>query len=278
MNKRSCVIFRVLLNRYQSHDTQAFLSFFSKEEIEKITSLQISSTDMSPILGQPGTVMSRIHYSWLQPLIASFPEVLREVMIASLTPEQIVGFQRSSLPKVSSCTKNFLLSRLYNLLEMDKHLPIEYLPQTELTSLVYLKKQDLMNLIDFLGLHDLASEVRKIVDRNQLMNVYACLNDKQTQYLKMCLNQKEQLTVQKLGINFDQQNCSLLMQMVHKRGIVRLSRAFFGEPEDLLWHMAHILDSGRGNILLKEHQSRVRFKITDVLKEQVITTLNFLKT
>lgn len=278
MNKRACVIFKVLMNRYQTSDPRSFLSILPLEEAKSVSSQKIFSHDLSPIVGQPCTVMKKIHYSWLQPLIALFPDSLKGVVIASLTHEQMTGFHLASVPLVSSCVKNFLLSRLYDLLEMNHHLPIEYLPQSELNALALLKKQDLMGLIDLLGLYDLASEVRKIVDSNQLKNVFACLSAKQAHYLKACMNQKDQLTVQKLGFDFAKQDCSLLMKGVHKRGIVRLSRALYGEHEDLVWHIAHILDSGRGNILLKEHASSVLSKVTEVLKQQVMTTLNFLKT
>lgn len=278
MNKRACVIFKVLMNRYHTSDVRPFLSILPLEEAKEVASQKILSKDLGPILGQPCTVTAKIHYSWLQPLINTFPEPLKRVTVASLTQEQKMGFQFSSLPLVSSSIKNFLLSHLYGLLGMNHHLPIEYLPQSELNALAHLNKLDLMALIDLLGLYDLASEVRKIVDRNQLKNVFGCLSAKQAHYLKACMNQKDQLVVQKLGLDFTKQDCSLFMKVIHKRGIVRLSRALLGEHEDLVWHIAHILDSGRGNILLKEHASSVLSKVTDVLKQQVMTTLNFLKT
>lgn len=278
MNKRAAVIFRVLLNRYHRKSDRSYLSALPVEEAKAISAQVVSSTDLLPILGQPSSVMAKIHYSWLQPLVAHFPDSLKMQVIASLTEEQMAGFRTTSLPKVSSFVKIFFLTRLYHLLQMDQHLPVEYLPQTDLSPLASLKKLDLMGLIDFLGLHDLAAEVRKIVDRNQLRNVFACLNPKQTHYLKMCLNQKAQLTVQKMGLDLSKQNCSLLMQTVHKRGIIRLSRSLCGEHDDLVWHIAHILDSGRGSILLKEHEACERSKVTEVLKQQVINTLSFLTT
>lgn len=179
---------------------------------------------------------------------------------------------------ISNIAKAFILNRLYQYLEINEHLPIEYLPETEFSLLTKWTKAQFIDLIDYLGLYDLASEVRHIVNRNYLKNIYTCLTPKQFYYLKVCLHQKEQLVSPKLGIDPTKQDCPQLKRIIHRRGLLRLGRALCGQHADLVWHIAHTLDMGRDNLLLKEYQPEELPKVTQILKQQVLNLINFLKT
>jgi hypothetical protein len=276
MDKRSWMMLRVLINRYNPKAGNALLKFLPQDALQVVTALDIRSTDLSPILQQPQKSLSRIHYSWIQPLLEKFPDRLQPVVISALTNEQMTGLKVSTRLALSDFVKNFILTQLYGLLKIDEHFPIEYLPETELSPLAQWTKQQLMNLMDFLGLYDLASEVRHIVNRNYLKNIYTCLTPKQFYYLKVCLHQKEQLISPKLGIDPTKQDCPKLKQIIHRRGLLRLGKALCGQHPDLVWHMAHVLDMGRGNLLLKEYQPEAS-KVTPILKQQVLNLINFLK-
>lgn len=268
---------KVLINRYNSQAGNALLKFLPQEDLQAVTTLNIQSTDLTPILQQPQTALAGIHYSWFQPLLKIFPDHLQPVMIAALTPEQIVGLQGSFSSSISPVVKTFVQNQLYQLLKISEHFPVEYLPETELSPLTQWKKQQLIHLIDFLGLYDLASEVRHIVNHAYLKNIYSCLTPKQFHFLKMCLHQKERLTSPKLGIDPTKQNCVQLKQVVHRRGLLRLGKALCGQHADFVWHFAHLLDRGRGTILLKEYQPEALLKVTSILKQQVLSLMNFLK-
>lgn len=278
MDKRGWMMLRVLVNRYNAKAGNALLRFLPESELKAVTALDIRSTDLAPMLQQPQKSLHHIHYSWIQPLLEQFPDQLKPVLIASLLPEQKRGFKTPSLPAVSDLVKTFMLTQLYHLLKINEHFPIEYLPETELSPLANWSKSEIVNLIDFLGLYDLASEVRQIVNRDHLKNIYSCLTPQQLAYLKLCLHQKEQLTSPKLGIDPSKQDCERLKQVVHRRGLLRLSKALCGQHPDLVWHMTHTLDMGRGAILIKEYQPKALPKITQILKEQVLSLMNFLKT
>lgn len=278
MDKRSCMMLRVFINRYNSEAGNNLLKFLPQEQAQAVMNQDIRSADLSPILKQPHQSLARIHYSWLQPALKQFPESLRLTFLSALTPEQIAGLKVTSPIILSDVAKVFILNQIYHQLNIGDHLPIEYLPETELTLLTKWKKSQLTELADFLGLYDLATEVRYIVNRNYLKNIYDCLTPKQTYYLKMCLHQKEQLVSPKLGIDPTKQDCSQLKQLIHRRGLIRLGRALCGQHTDLVWHIAHTLDMNRGTFLLKEYQPKELPKITQILKQQVLGLVNFLKT
>ena len=255
MDKRSCMMLRVLINRYNPKAGNALIKFLPQEEARAVLAQDIRSTDLAPILQQPQKALAKIHHSWIQPIIHKYPESLRPLLISALTPNQIAGFNIVSPMAISQVVRGFILNQLYQQLEISEHTPLEYLPETELTPLATWTKAQFIDLANFLGLYDLASEVRHIVNRNHLKNIYTCLTPKQFHYLKMCLHQKEQLVSPKLGIDSTQQDCVKLKQVIHRRGLLRLGKALCGQSPDLAWHIAHILDRGRGNLLLKESNS-----------------------
>jgi hypothetical protein len=277
MDKRGWMMLRVLINRYNPDMGNALLKFLPEEGLQKISTLDIHSSDLTPILQQPQKSLASIHYSWIQPLLKKFPDSLHPVVMGTLTAEQIGGLQASTSATVSDLARTFIRNQLYHLLKIGDHFPLEYLPETELSPLTNWTKQQLVQLIDFLGLYDLASEVRHIVNRNYLKNIYSCLTPKQFHFLKACLHQKEQITSPKLGIDPTKQDCDKLKQVVHRRGLLRLGRALCGQHPDLIWYLAHKLDMGRGTVLLKEYQEKALPKITPILKQQVLNLMNFLK-
>lgn len=272
------MMLRVFINRYLPKINKNLDRYLPKKEVEAIMNYSITSTNLAPILEQPQNSLASIHYSWIQPLIQNFHSTVQPAIVGALSEEQMTGLRKiTSSTLTSPIGKEFILNQLYQQLNLGDHLPIEYLPETELTPLSGWKKNELIELADFLGLHDLAAEVKQIVNRNYLKNIYTCLNQKQLYYLKLCLQQKAQLVSPKLGIDPTQKDCQKLNQIIHRRGLIRLGKALWGQHPDLIWHIAHTLDMGRGTILMKEFQPQEQPKVTKILKQQVLNLMNFLK-
>lgn len=279
MDARSWMMLKVLVNRYNPKAGNTLLKFLPQEEAQLLAQHEISSSDIDPILFQPQRTLGRLHYSWLQPLIENhIPEQLKPIAIAALKPEQ-ASYLRGDAPpaSISEPVRTFFIDHMYNMLKLKEHLPLEYLPETEFYPLASWSKKKLVTLIDFLGLHDLAYEVKSIVNKKYLENIYSCLSQKQLAYLKLCLQQKEKLKPKKLGINLAERNCAKLKGILHHRGILRFSYALAGQHRDLVWYIAHTLDSGRGKIVLKLYKEQPIPNVTSVIKTQVTHLMNFLK-
>lgn len=277
MDRRGWMILRVLINRYNPKAGNALLKHLPEEEKQEVLAQSIESTDLIPLLIQPKKALTQMHYSWIRPLLNHFSEHFYPAVAAALNPAHIRGLKLGPPIEISEPVKNFILHHLYQFSKAHEHLPIEYLPESEFSPLADWSKAKLVHLIDFLGLYDLASDVRHIVNRNYLKNIYTCLTPKQFHYLKVCLHQKERIISPKLGIDPSKQDCVKLKQVIHKRGLIRLGRALCGQHPDLIWHIAHRLDTGRGKILLKDYRSEALPKITPVLRQQVLNVMNFLK-
>lgn len=278
MDAKGWMIFRVLVNRFHPKGSDAVLKFLPDDERQKVLEQDVRSSDLMPILCEPQRLVAELHYSWINTLLEQFPKTLRPLVIAALGPEQRTRLSPSGegIPGISAVVKDFFIDQLYMKLDGASHLPIDYLPVTELSPLIQWKRKDLLSLVDYLGLHDLAVEVRHIVDKVMLQQIYACLTPKQLYYLNVCLHQKEQLVAPRLGITLKMSG-EELKKLLHSRGLLRLGRAMAGQHPDLLWHLCHLLDTGRGEVLRKCYQEQLIPTVTPILKGQVLNIMNFLK-
>ena len=278
MDSKGWMMLKVLINRFNPKAGDTLIKFLPQEETPSVTSQDIRSNDLLPLLYQSQRTLDKTHYSWLVPLITKFPEPLRPFVISSLLPEQQAGLtQENTGTYVSPPVKNFLRNQLYRHLKANQHLPLEYIPETDFSPLLQWKKRELVRLIDFLGMHDLAFEIRGIVNKNYLKNLYSCLSPKELYYLKVCLHQKERLVSPKLGIDPTKQDCPRLRQVLHRRGLIRLGKALAGQHADLVWYIAHALDTGRGRLLLRYYQPHPIPNVTPILKQQVFNVITFMK-
>lgn len=278
MDSRTAAILSIFIHRYNPKAEEALLHFLPAEDRQAVQRHAIRSADFTPLLMQPHQVLSNMHYSWIQPLLEKFPPSLHPLLLSALTIEQVKGFQPIATPSpMSPPVRAFIVNYLYQHLQADQRLPLDYLPVTELSPLAQWTKSKLTLLIDFLGIHDLASEVRRIVNKHHLQNIYSCLSPKQYAYLNVCLHQREVIVAPKLEIDLTKRNNSQLKLMLHRRGLARLTKALSGQHADLVWYIAHILDSGRGHIVLNTYQLAPPKNVTHLLKNQVINLMNFLK-
>lgn len=278
IDPKGWMMLKVLINRYSPRTGEALLRFLPQEEVRELKAQNIHSNDLMPLLYQPQRLIERIHYSWLQPIMEKFSRPMQLLFLGVVTPEQASAIQpEATPPNLSAPIKTFLVQQLYEKLNVSHLLPIEYLPETDFSSLLNWSKRDLTVLADFLGLHDLARDIRTIVNNQQLQNLYACLTPKEVRYLKICLHQKDKLISPKLGVDFSQQDCTKLRQVLHKRGLVRLGKALAEQHPDLIWYISHTLDIGRGSIVIRSCDKEADANITLALKLQVTNLMNFLK-
>jgi len=273
---------RVLLNRYHQRSQEAFLKGLPKTDLQNLANQNTPSEDVAAALTAPLDKIRHIHYSWLIPILKSLPEGLKSLTVAALPQPQsgrLCKFLKMHHPKIplSPPVKTFLINTLYERVDKKKTLPVQYLPQTELSILASLSKDKLIVLIDFLGLFDLAESIRQIVDTKTLKNIYSCLDAKKQQFLRICLHQKEKVSSHRLDLNLWHGECHSLHKILHRRGLHRLGRALIGQHPDFIWHVLHTLDSGRGKLLSVSIAQEESTGISSALAQQVQNTLNFLK-
>jgi hypothetical protein len=157
-------------------------------------------------------------------------------------------------------------------------LPLAYLPNTVLSPLSTLNKNQLVALIGFLGVHDLAESIRHIINKKFLAKLYNVLNAKQKHCLRTCLHKPEKVVSTKMEIEKWDGDPKKLDTMLQRRGLVRLGKALCGQHPDLVWYITHTLDSGRGGILLQNFSPEATTGVTPHLVQQVVNMIDFLNT
>lgn len=282
MENKSWMILRLLLNRYHTGNVEALLRGLPEGDSQKVLNQNIESKNVKATLFQPAENLKIIHYSWLIPKLQNLSKD-KLFLVLSLLPEPQGSKLRDHFseltepPHLSPPMKSFLFQQLYSELQLNQIMPLEYLPESELTPLVKLKKNEIIELIDFLGLHDLAEEIHHIVDKKILENIYSCLTKKKQAYIRQCFHRKDKLVTQRLQLENWDGDCQKLMKLLHHRGMVRLGYALSGQHPDLLWYITHILDTGRGEKLSRYYHKEGIPGVTASLKKQILKVINFFK-
>lgn len=283
MQPKSTIMLRILMNRYCRQDQDSFLRCLPRGDAQALMHFQLSLSDPTAAFIDPLARIHTIHYSWVVEVLKKSPPEVQQLFISSLQEQQAELLRPHldlKLPadEIADPLKNYMIWYvLKNLTGARKVLPKEFLPRSSLTPLIVYSKPQLVELINFLSLHDLADEVRYILDQKTLKNIYACLSQPEQQYLNLCMNQRGGLSTPRMGLDRWSGNCAKLRNVLQTRGIVRLGKALSGEHPDLIWYLAHILDIKRGQVLIKCFSKETLPKVTPLLNVQVQAIMKLIK-
>ena len=281
MLKDKGIFLKILLSRSPEAFPPTILKQLPNEIRETLLSNLIESKDIAPLLNQKSKTLEKWHYSWISQFLAPLDLKKRQAFmpLLNLTQQKGVASVLHTTPVLVEPTlfqKNFYKFCLYPLLKWDTVLPIEYLPKSSFNRLLELKKNELLKLIDYLGFYDLAHEMRRIVAKKTLKDIYACLSKEEQIFLRQCLHAKDNVVTPNLHLENWKGDKKILMALLHRRGLTRLSLALSGQHPDLIWHLAHILDTGRGQLLQKNTHRLKITSLTDAVGLQVENALNNL--
>jgi hypothetical protein len=272
---------RVLLNRAHGNVSEALLKSLSKEDARAVLSHSVAETNPIPLLQQSIRTLPKLHYSWVAAALKPIDPLKRIALVACLEEEQRSGITQmfhepTPTPISSPLLRQFYLQHLYPLLHINAHIPIEYLPESPFKNLLELKKNQIVELIDFLGLYDLAREMRQIVATKNIKNLYRCLSAKQQQFLRTIIHHKDKVVTTTLNLEKWNGEENILTQLLHKRGLMRLTAALSGQHPDLIWYLSRILDTGRGRFLEQHTKKEALSTISEALTLQVENVKHFL--
>lgn len=282
MKPKGHIFFKVLLNKFNPGSAESLLKYLPKEEAQNISRQPQLSNDPSEVFTWPEMLIARTHYSWLAPILAQMPKKLQPTILAALPPQAILGLQKITniqpqKNSLSSPAKAFLIQQLFRQWKPSEAVPLDFLPKTPLRPLLDMPKKDMVQVIDFLGLYDLVDAIRHIVDKKQLKAIYTALNPQKQQFIRSLLLKREKITAPKLDLGKWDFSPSTLNDMIHKRGLIRFTKALSGQDPDFLWHIIHILDTGRGTLISQNVSEKEISGLTPLLIQQVLNVINFIK-
>lgn len=263
-----CPSWSVFFQLVKVKNKSQLLRFFDPSELETVQTVPLSSKNPSVASLSLEKRLEKIHYSWLLPFFESFVEKDKVLLISSLNNPQKKSLKRhfnlkNSLFFPKQEAKHYMIDVMYNWVISigTGFLPIEFLPDHPLTPLVDLNKKQLEMLVDYLGLYDLGTELKQIVQSEQIKKIQNVLSKDQKSYLKQSIYGKQQITFPRLNLDRWKGDEETLKRVLHHRGFNRLAKALFGAHPSLLWHIYRQFDTGRAKVL--------RRFLTDIKNEEV---------
>lgn len=273
---------KMCLNRFHSGTHEAILKFLPPEDIKMMQEQKLSSSNIEESLLPPEKILERIHYSWLLQPLQKIDPSLQSYVLASLPAKTTFYLSEwisdiSKIPPLSEGVKKYFL-RYFASLVFDEHtLSPAFVPDGTLPFLKTVTKTQLEEIFDLLGLYDLAPDVRQIVDTQRIKALYHVLSKRQQHFLRIVLHQHDKIVVAKIGLEQWRGEKEKLQKILHRRGITRFGKALSGHDPHLIWHLTHLLDTGRGSILMNQTAKEEIPGVTTICISQVLNVWNFLK-
>lgn len=280
MDQKTAFYMKLLLNRFHtgSHDSVLKILPAHGEIVQKTAT---NEKEISHLFRKPEALLSNIHYSWISEALATLPEEKRPLYIAALPHAQQVQVKKHlnldrEITPLRGPLKSYVSKEFLVLMLEEDHVPLPYQPKTTLDILTTFPKNKMINLIDFLGLYDLAEEIKKIVDTKLLKNINLALSDKQKEFLKSILHQKDKIQFTPFKLNDWTGDSRELELRLHKRGLIRFAKALSGQHPSFVWAITHALDTGRGKMLEGMISKEPVPQVTDFMIVKVQQLIKFL--
>lgn len=257
MNTSSAFVCKAFLEECEINERSALLDYLPEDEKLLFETLPLGVVDPKKETPTVKKILDQIHYSWFAPHLRTLPENDIRLFLSALNPGQSEGLRALLLftdhfPELSHSAISYIQEVLLKkLVGKEELLPLNLLPSSPLNPLASLTLEQLEILIRYLGLHDLAFEMRQIIETAKLKRIFSCLSKNEKDYLQSLLPQKEPVILKRMQMqNWDGRRESL-KTLILQRGLQRLGKALYGEEPTLIWHITHHLEISIGQELLK---------------------------
>ena len=280
MHNSSLLALKEFLKKHPEGDMLNLLKFLSPDMQDQINNIYLPKIPMLIEKFKIENLKKDVHYSWYIPLFESHTKNTQKILLCSLDPEssqkleKILKIKKSkkTFPKiVLNFFKKIILESIFE--KPNFLLPIEYLKDSELNLLLTLPKLKLIKLIDFLALYDLSLIMPKIVQTKILKRIDKFLSPKKRDFLKSIRSYKEPFSFPPLKIKEAIDSKEDFKLLLHRRGLLRFSKALCMQDNDLIWYICHKLDIGRGKTLLKLCEKKAPLKVVNKVTSNVLELL-----
>lgn len=237
-------------------EKQELLSFLDQDMQEILADIHALPFNPSKGLNSYEERLNAIHPSWLISLIKEHTDSDKYLLIGALSEkvhEPLFEYFKLSRRdvKVTQLAQSFITKTLYTQLIQDipDLLPQEALPLDPLNVLVTFSREQLIELIDLLSLHDLNLELKSLISSVRLKKLQALLSTVQKQYLTQLKKKNELISFKPLGLTYWNGDTDILKKALHQRGLNRLAKALYLSHPSLQWYVLHKLDISRASIV-----------------------------
>ena len=281
------MVCRSWIEKKVSHKKEILFSYLSPLLKQKILHMPSPLGDLTLGFDLVQDLISWVHPSWLSPFLRTFSEHDIRFFLASLEAQtntyqklkeqlQITG----PLPSLSAHARQFFQEKMARALihPMTDLPPLNALAPRVLPALLTLSMEELRLLPEFLGLHDLAIEMRQIIDNVKIKQIYAFLSHPKQHFLKILLHKRESVVFRPLEISRWDGDRNALLSILFQRGMNRLSKALYSEDPFFVWYIKHRMDAEESQLFTSFYKSLSHPKGHSLLARQVLEVLQFFKT
>lgn len=274
----------VLHTFLQQYDAGSLLHYLPPSEKEILENLSVKKEASFEGLSSIEERVNRIHPSWIAPFLRTLSKKEMGLFLAALNEKQVEFLNKALLHSsphfpLSPLGKAYFQKTLFDYLSQDNNdlLPLSFLPTSPLNELLNLSFSSLNQLIDLLGIHDLAAEVLQIIEKSKLQKIYSALIPIQLRYLKIRLQKKEPVTFTRIGVNRWDEDQEQLKLLIQQRGINRLAKALYEQNSSFIWYLIHQFDVEQALLIKKLNLPLENKQIVRHLIQQIQETLTFMK-
>ena len=273
MNTKALAMLKGLLEESgYSNELLRFLPQAQKEALQTLSSPQ--SADFKSLLSMD-LWSQPIHFSWFSQALSDYPPSAQALFLCALPASQVQGVREMltlTFPEkpTAPLVRPFILDTLRKVMQDPDLVSEQHLPPSPLNCLLQIERKHLVQTADFLGLYDLAADLRQVVDKELLGKIYQALNSQQLHFLHYCSKQPIKWVSAKLGLLAWDGSKKQLNHLLHYRGLIRLAKAMHQEDSSFRWHLLHRLDTGRAKIIQKELYQKQDPALVTYFKNQVL--------
>jgi hypothetical protein len=257
MHRAGWIVCKAFLTKRSPAGQEALLARLHPPLQEQLRSLpEKLFGDPTQGFAEPSDALTRFHPCWIASLLRAHTEGDIRLLLASLSPAQGESVRQTllfsnHLPEIMPSAARFLQQWLLRKLSSGQEdlLPLECLPDSPFNVLLNWKLEELSLLIDRLGLHDLALDMRRVIDTRRLKLIHNALSSDEVRLLHVLRHQKEPVAFSSMGLHQWNGQTETLRQALHQRGLNRLAKALFGQEPSFLWHLSRQFDAGRAALL-----------------------------
>jgi len=284
MERIEWLVCRAFIDKQTRETKEAILSVLSPEQKKKILALPPAASDLSLGFDKVKYLLTRSHYSWFAPFLRTLSENEISLFLAAFPEKKAEALGKlllfsSPLFPLTRIGQNFLQKKLAaSLLKHIPNLPPpEALPQSPLNSLLELESETLELLVDFLGLYDLAAEMRLIIDKVTVKKIGAALSPEKALFFSNFVNRLEPSPFKRMELASWNGKTEDLLLLITKSGLNRLAKALYAEDPGLFEYIKLRMSTDKATLFSSFYKEAEPRKAYNLLKRQIPEVLTFFK-
>ena len=284
MNSTQWSVCRAFIDKKAKGTQESLISFLSPEQKKEFSSIPPCSSDLTLGFNQVRHLLQWSHYSWFAPFLRTLPENEIALFISAFSEEKAKQLSEcllfsSPLPPLSPVAKTFIQKKTIEaLLTENPNLPpIEELPPSPLNILLELTSTQISLLIDFLGLYDLAIEMRLVIDTIKIKKIQSILSKEKIFFLSLLSGRQEPQLFNRVELNLWNGKTEDLLNLLHKRGMNRLAKVLYPEDPNFVYYIKLRMSTDQVAIFSPLHKKSEHAKTYKILAGQIMDVLTFFK-